>query len=61
MLTHYIQPAAKSGFMQVTDARTGRVQLVFVGETAASQLHSAAEIRPLPEAPSQKWISVIAA
>ena len=61
MLTHHIQPAAKLGFMQVTDARTGGVQLVFVGEVAASRLRRADEMRPLPEAPSQKWCSVIAA
>lgn len=60
MLTHYVQAANKTGFIEVTDAHTGRVQLVFVGEAAAAQFKSA-EIRPMPEAPSQKWINVIAA
>lgn len=60
MLTHYIQPAANSGFVQVTDARSGQHQLVFVGE-AAYRLNRITEIRPVPEAPSQKWCSVIAA
>lgn len=60
MLTHHIQPAAQSGFIQVTDIRSGQSQLVFVGD-AAARLDRGAEIRPLPEAPSQKWCSVIAA
>lgn len=60
MLTHYIQPAATSGFVRVTDMRTAQHLLVFVGETA-SRLDQVREVRPLPEAPSQKWCSVIAA
>lgn len=60
MLTHTIRPDAKLGYVQVTDARTGQHELTFVGELAA-QLESVREIRPMPEAPSQKWCSVIAA
>lgn len=60
MATHYIQPAANLGFVQVTDVRNGQHELVFVGE-AAYRLTRPTEVRPVPEAPSQKWCSVIAA
>jgi hypothetical protein len=59
MLTHRMQAADQPGFMQLTDVRTGRVRLVFVGD-AVSRLGDK-EIRTLPEAPSLKWAAVIAA